>query len=65
MTQRREKKHLSADLGLRNLPTIREWIGYPLVRVFNPTVFIADFTYASEEGTVKDGIRILASFVAT
>lgn len=59
------KTHPSADLGLRNLPTIREWIGYPLVRGFSPTVFIADFTYASEEGTYKDVFRILASFVAT
>lgn len=54
-----------ADVGLKHLPTIREWTGYPLVRDFKPTVFIADFTYVSEEGVFKVGFRILASFVAT
>lgn len=59
------KKIFNPSLGLKNLPTTREWTKYPLVRDFKPTVFIADFTNVSEEGACKDGFRILVIFVAT
>lgn len=54
----------SADLGLENLRTTREWIGYPVVRDCKPTVLIADFTNVSGEGLSKVGLRIFDSFVA-